>query len=156
MAAIYGIFCFYTNKVYVGCTKYKLAKRMREHRCLLKKGTHASKSLQADWNKFEYGFFIDTLEELQEPASVSQKRERELFWMRHYEKDGCLYNENLSSFQGPPGSLAKAVAASHLKPGNRWTPEANEKRRQALLGRKHSFGWKISATKQAKKQQAMR
>ncbi len=151
MAYIYAVRCNRTSKEYVGCTK-NVAKRMREHRCLLRQGKHASASLQRDWNALgEKAFHIRVLQELPPDATVEMKRTYELWWMKLFERDGALYNENLTSFQGPPGSIEKAQAVAHRTPGNRWSPETNEKRRQTQLGRKHSHGWKISATKQAKR-----
>jgi len=151
MASIYAIRCTETAKNYVGCTK-SVSKRFREHRCLLKQGAHASPSLQADWNRYgEQAFHIITIQELPLDATVEQKRKAELLWMDHFKKAGTLYNEMQISFQGPPGSLEKAVEASRHVIGNRWTPEANRKRSEAQLGKPKGHGAKISATKRAKK-----
>ncbi len=149
MVQVYGIECSLTKFVYVGCTKYKLAKRMREHRCLLNQRKHACPKMIEDWHR--YGgetFTIRVLEALDRPT-VEEKRAAETKWMNFYKAIGLLYNENLASFAPVEGAIAKAVAVAHLKPGNRWTPEANEKRRLAQLGKPKNHGAKVSATKKA-------
>jgi hypothetical protein len=120
---------------------------MREHRCLLNQGKHLCKKLQADWNADrESGFEVLELERLPDTASVVDKRIKELHWMQvHSEK---LYNEHQVSFAPVPSAILKGIAASARFPRPQ-TPEANEKRRIALLGRKHDRGPKISATKKA-------
>lgn len=154
MAQVYALVCKVNNMVYVGCTKSGdrgKQKRFREHRCLLRKGVHAEKALQADWNRFGEGAFtVDTLKELGE-CTLDEKREEELWHMAWFANGNPprLYNTNRTSFQGTEGSLAKAVAVSHRAPGNRWTPEANEKRRLAQLGKPKNHGAKVSASKKA-------
>ena len=152
MAAIYAIIFVPDHnpiRYYVGCSE-KISKRFREHRCVLRKGKHTCAALQADFNEFgEDSFDVLTLEYLGD-VSVSQKREAELRWMKFYQYIGKLYNDRIISFQGPPGSLEKAVKAAHKSPGNRWTPEANLKRSLAQKGKPKGHGAKISATKRAK------
>lgn len=150
MAVVYGIRNKLTGFVYVGCTAGKLAKRMREHRCLLNGWKHTATLLQTDWHKYgEAEFEIVTLETLPQDATVVTKRVRELYWMQHYSTS--LYNAFQNSFAPTPEAIAKGVEAARTATGNRWTTEANEKRILAQIGKPKGHGAKISATKQAKR-----
>lgn len=150
MASIYMLTCRPNLKAYVGCTA-NIAKRMREHRCLLRKGKHGCIDLQFAWEYWGEGaFFMREVEKLPDDAPVSLKRERELHWMSYLQSCKRLFNDKIISFRGPPGSIEKAQLVAHLSPGRRWTPEANEKRRKAQLGKPKGHGAKISATKRAK------
>jgi group I intron endonuclease len=151
MATIYALRCLENGFAYIGCTGGKLGKRMREHRCLLKANKHSEPMLLSDWQQFgEERFSMETLEILPAGCSTADKRRAELLWMDRFSEIGKLYNRNRSSFQGAPGSLEKAVQVAHATPGNRWTPDANLKRRLAQLGKPKGHGAKISATKRAK------
>lgn len=149
MVTVYAMECGATGEAYVGCTKGKIGKRMREHRCLLKAGKHSPR-LQAAWNKHAGSFQMKPLEVLPDDCGVIEKRERELAWMRHYRAQGLLLNEHEISFQPPPGYALKA-AATRAANGFRQSPESNMARRLAQLGKPKGHGAKISATKQAKK-----
>ena len=101
MAVVYGIRNKLNGFVYVGCTKGKLAKRMREHKCLLNSWKHTATQLQLDWQKHgESAFEIVTLEMLPSDASVVTKRVRELYWMQFYST--TLYNAFQNSFAPTP------------------------------------------------------
>lgn len=146
MPVIYAIVDPEQN-VYVGCTSSSYMKRLREHRCLLRANKHKSNRMQASWNKSDgVGFWARTLEEV----SHESRRERELHWMTEFEREGRLLNEHKISFRPTDEAIRKGVANAHKHPGNRWTPEANEKRRLAQLGKPKGHGAKISATKRAK------
>ncbi len=150
MAVVYAIRNRLNGFVYVGCTAGKLAKRMREHRCLLNSWKHTATKLQTDWHKHgEAEFEIVALETLPQDATVVTKRVRELYWMQFYSTS--LYNAFQNSFAPTPEAIAKGVEAARHVTGNRWTPEANEKRRMAQLGKPKGHGAKISATKRAKR-----
>lgn len=150
MVTVYALRCEATGEAYIGCTAGKLGKRMREHRCLLKAGKHNSR-LQERWNQHgPSGFRMVVLESLPKNIGLIQKRERELFWLRSYSSQGLMLNQHAVSFGGTPESIKMAAAAAQLAPGNRWTPEANLKRRLAQLGIPKGHGAKISATKRAR------
>jgi group I intron endonuclease len=150
MPTIYAIFNKSNGFAYIGCTKGNLAKRMREHRCLLNQGAHSSTRMQQDWkHDGESCFSIVGLEKLPDDASVLDKRVRELYWMQKHQDH--LYNAFQVSFAPTPEAIAKGVANAHLKPGNRWTEEVNRKRSEAQLGIPKGHGAKISATKRAKR-----
>lgn len=150
MATIYGIECTRTGKIYVGCTTAKLAKRMREHRCLLRANKHNEPDFQADWNLYSGATF--SLRALQDigDATIAQKRAAELHWMQHFSDVGRLYNRNRMSFQPTPETVAKGQPRATAVEGKKRSPEANLKRRLAQLGIPKGHGAKISATKRAK------
>lgn len=149
---IYAIRCDAYDMTYVGSTKGTLAKRFREHRCLLRSGKHKCEELQEDWKLCEeFEFSIRLLEELPEDGSLWLRRALEVNWMRHF--GSKLYNTHILSMRPTDEAIRKGVANAHKLPGKRWTPEANEKRRQAQLGIPKGHGAKISATKRAKREQ---
>jgi hypothetical protein len=90
------------------------------------------------------------LETLPANIPVSAKREAELRWMARYKVDSRLYNAHGNSFAPTLEAIAKGIEASRSAVGNRWSPEANLKRRLAQLGKPKGHGAKISAAKQAK------
>ena len=150
MVQIYAIKCLINDYVYVGCTKGKMQKRFREHRCLLRANSHKSTKLQFDWNKYgEDRFIIEELEKLPKDASIDTKRQAELKWMKLLEDK--LYNLYLVSFRPTDEAISKGVANAHNEKGNRWTPEANLKRSLSQIGIPKGHGAKISATKKAQK-----
>lgn len=153
MVIIYALVCARTQKAYVGSTKGKLAKRMREHRCLLNNGLHKTAELQADWNS--YGpddFTIRPVETFLDNESLPTRRAAEIKWMAHFAKSDRLYNEHQISMQPTPEAIRMGIEASRTVVGNRWSPETNEKRRNAQLGKPKGHGAKISATKRARRQ----
>jgi len=149
MALIYGLMCIPSGKTYIGCTRAKPQKRFREHRCWLRAGSHACAGLQKDWSEIgELGFRLVVLDVCHD--DLISRREAELKWMDLYCHLGKLYNEHIISFRPSDEAIRKGVANAHKEPGNRWTPEVNEKRRLAQLGKPKGHGAKISATKRAK------
>ena len=164
MAAVYGIVHLTSMKTLVGSvgdgrekskrlyksTKSKLSKRFREHKSLLNRGKHAEPDLQSDWTQYgPEAFAMRLLEEIE--GSVESKREAELRWMANLDKQGLLYNTNRLAYALSPEAITKGIEASRHVAGNRWTPEANLKRRLSQLGKPKGHGAKISATKRAKK-----
>lgn len=146
MAVVYGLTNIVNDRIYIGCTSSKAAKRFREHRCLLRNGKHLEPALQADWDLHGgHAFEFHILEVLPDGADIAVKREAELRWM---DRVGArLYNTRRISYQLTPEARAKGVANAHLEPGNRWTPEANLKRSLAQKGKPKGHGAKISTTK---------
>jgi hypothetical protein len=151
MVTIYELRCAITGKGYIGCTRYGIAKRYREHRCLLRNNKHKEPILQADWLVHgENAFYMVELQLMDMNSPVNLKREAEVYWMNELEKVNRLYNTNKCSFSGTENSIKLAVEASR-KIKRVQTKEANEKRRLAQLGIPKNHGAKISATKQAQK-----
>ena len=150
MANIYALKCIVNGFVYIGCTA-KESKRFREHRCLLRANKHAEKILQIDWNMYGESAFIMVHLEMTITDMVEEKRSRELYWMNHYYSEGLLYNRNMTSFSPTKEAIRMGIEESKYHPGNRWSPEANEKRRLSQLGIPKGHGAKISATKRAKR-----
>lgn len=153
MAVIYALECSVNGFAYIGVTSSKLSKRLREHRCLCRNNKHHAVKLTADWLKYGEGAFsIKPLEE----GTYSHRGARcetEQKWINHYASLGKLYNAHEQSQGLSPESIRKGVANAHKERGNRWTPEANDKRSRALKGRvftpEHCA--QISAAKRAKK-----
>lgn len=156
MVTIYALTCTPNGKAYVGSTKGKLGKRMREHRCLLEHGQHGTPALQSDWRQHGgTSFVISELERLP-TADLPARRQAELRWMDAFAAMGRLYNEHRISMQPSEEARLRGVENSRGAIGNRWSAEANEKRRQAQLGIPKGHGAKISATKRAQRESVMR
>lgn len=151
MAIIYAVKCV-NGLAYIGCTKANLAKRMREHRCMMRAGTHHSPRMNQDWVLYgNDGFTICELEQV----SDTVRNERETEWIRLYGALDRLYNAKPKAFGFCSDEhKSKAIEGARLSTGNRWTSEANMKRSLAQRGIPKGHGAKISATKRAK--QAMR
>jgi len=156
MATVYALENIINGFVYVGVTTGKLSKRLREHRCLCRNNKHHAVKMTEDWHKYgEQAFAIRALEEAEYPyrgafCAAEQK------WITHYDELGKLYNARNIANSWTDEERWRGINASRTSTGNRWTPEANEKRRLAQLGKPKGHGAKISATKQAKKQLMMR
>lgn len=141
MIVIYGLLNTVTDRVYVGCTSQSLNRRFNEHMSRMKNKVHYEKAMVNDYDDHgKSSYTLIVLEQLQENADIIVKREAELRWMKHYRNLGLLYNTQAISFQPGIGASEK----SH-------TPEANEKRRNAQLGKhkREGQGAKISATKKS-------
>jgi group I intron endonuclease len=151
MAVIYALTCSINGFAYIGVTNANLAKRYREHRCLCKSNKHHATRLTDDWNKYGESVFSMVILEETEYSHRGSHCAAEQKWIDHYKMQGKLYNAHASS-AGLGGDITKkGVEAARTATGNRWTSEANEKRRLAQLGKPKGHGAKISATKQAKK-----
>ena len=151
MATIYALENTLNGFAYIGVTAGKLSKRLREHRCLCRNKKHHAAKMVQDWHEYgESAFVIRALEE----AEYSHRGafcEAEQKWITHYEQLGKLYNARNVSSSFTEEERKSGIEAARNSTGNRWTPEANEKRRLAQLGKPKGHGAKISATKQAKK-----
>lgn len=152
MATIYALTCEVNGFAYVGVTSAKLSKRFREHRCLCRNHKHHATKLTYDWHKYgESAFSMQVLEEA-EYSHRGAHCEAEQRWIDAYASQGKLYNAHERSTGLGEEITRKGVEASRKSTGRRWSPEANEKRRLAQLGKPKGHGAKISATKQANKQ----
>lgn len=150
MATVYALQNAVTQRAYIGCTRYKLSKRLREHRCLLRAGKHNEPELQEEWTRYgEANFSIKPLQEVGDDVHV--RRAAEKLWMAFYRSLGLLYNRYGYSFEVDPEAMLKGIEASRHVVGRRWTPEANLARSVAQRGKPKGHGAKISATKQMQK-----
>ncbi len=157
MVTIYAFRCIASGAAYVGMTTGKIGKRAREHRCMCRTAKHHSAKLMEEWQKHgESSFEMVTLEALSEDSSVNDRRQAELRWIREYQAKGLLLNANELGWRPCRANIQKGIEAARGVAGNRWTPEANEKRRLSQLGKPKGHGAKISATKRAKRELAMR
>lgn len=152
MASVYVLGLTSTAHVYVGCTRGNVAKRLREHRCLLKAGKHTCTGLQAMYDHAGGDLVISVAMTCDD--DLESRRKAELLVMDLWEP--LLLNEK-NSFRPTPEATRKGIEASRHVEGRKRSPEANLKRRLAQLGKPKGHGAKISATKQARKaQQEMR
>ena len=152
MAVIYGIVHIDSGKAYVGRTKGKPAKRFREHRCLLRNGKHTSYRLQQDFDAHgESAFRFEILQHLGDNVAMERLKKAEQAWIDHTNASGLLYNTYTRADGAQMEYLRRAIDASRTSTGNRWTPETNERRSLAQLGKPKGHGAKISATKRAKR-----
>ena len=107
---IYALFHVTTCYAYIGCTKGKLGKRMREHRCLLNQGRHMATKMQEDWDRDGEGAFeMRVLEILPDDASVFDKRVREMYWMQQFASLDGLYNAYQNSFRPDEAARKRGV-----------------------------------------------
>jgi len=118
---------------------------------------HHSAKVIEEWKKHgESSFEMVTLEGLADSTTTDQRRQAELKWIREYQSKGLLLNANELGWRPRPEVIAAGIEASKTSVGNRWTAETNLKRRLSQLGKPKGHGAKISATKRAKREQAMR
>jgi GIY-YIG catalytic domain len=134
MATIYAIAFRSTGQAYVGCTRSKIGKRMREHRCLLRAGKHTSRLFQQVHDQIGPADMLMVALETVADDSVIARRERELAWLQLYAEKGLLLNDSMKSFAPPAGAQALAAQA-RVRNGYRPSAESNLKRRLAQLGR---------------------
>ncbi len=156
MVTVYVLKCKENGKVYVGCTANKLSKRLREHRCLLRANKHSEPDLQADWNCFGEACFVMEAWQTLDAQSVDEKRKAELTAMQWFADLGLLYNRNRTAFAPTKEARAAGQPKATATEGRKRSPEANEKRRLAQLGKPKGHGAKISATKRRKREELMR
>ncbi len=149
MATIYALTCAVDGKAYVGCTRGKMSKRMREHRCLLRANKHAEPELQAAWNTHGESAFSMIAVRVIADESVDARRQAELQVMQQYDDKGLLYNRNRACFSPTYEAWQRGYLKGAATKGNKQSPEANAKRRAAQIGKPKGHGAKISATKKA-------
>lgn len=90
-AFVYAVINERVGAAYIGSTKTTLSKRSSSHVCELGRGTHPTRRLQADWDRYgEQSFYMEVLEEVTSPHDL---RVREDAWMQTYSEAGwLLYN----------------------------------------------------------------
>ena len=115
MFHIYAIYCKTNDKVYIGQTKSG-EHRFKQHRYVLRKGTHPSKHLRNAWNSygenaFEF-FFLDEWD-TREEANLAEQA-----FIAWYQAQNLSFNV-LKGGEGP----------------EQFSEETREKMRQASLGR---------------------
>jgi len=157
MATIYALTNSVNGFAYIGVTSAKLSKRLREHRCLCRNNKHHAKKLTEDWHKYGESSFSMVILEDAEYDHRGSHCENEQKWINHYASLGKLYNAHERSTGLGDELTRKGIeAAIKANTGRIHSQESREKRRLAQLGKPKGHGAKISATKQAKKQQVMR
>jgi hypothetical protein len=152
MAYVYALHFKDEFGVYIGCTRSNVAKRLREHRCLLKSGKHTCKDLQERWNLRQGEIAVYVMSECAD--DLQSRRDAELAAM---DKVGDALINGRFSFRPDEDARKKGVEASRSVIGNKRSAEANLKRSLAQKGKPKGHGAKISATKQARRlEQVMR
>lgn len=152
MVTIYALTCMFNGKAYIGCTAGNIAKRFREHRCMLNTGLHTEPDLLADWLLHgAQNFIMRSIIILEDDATLHAKRCMEKFVMGQFKTRGLLYNRNESCFEPTRAAQLKGQPLATATVGNKYGSQANAKRRASSLGIPKNHGAKISATKQAKK-----
>ena len=148
MAFIYIIKCKINNKVYVGCTE-DINKRWWNHRTYLRNGTHNSKKLQEDWNKYgEDNFEFEVIQEC-EPKN---KYELEEFWINELNSFNEGYNGTFGgkgckgiNFSGENNPMygkkhseetKKKMSETHK--GKKLSEETKERISESHKGKKHT------------------
>lgn len=84
MTKIIGVYLIrnvVTQQVYVG-SSVDVKKRIRAHRVELNKNKHKNPFLQKDWNETDRSLFDFSIQEVCEESIL---RERESYWIKHYE-----------------------------------------------------------------------
>jgi hypothetical protein len=120
---------------------------------LLRNKKHHAHKLQALWSDSFYPESEFVMVALQDAdyAYRGAQCETEQQWIDYYDQNNLLLNSNKTSHGLGGEATRMGVEASKTSAGNKWSPEANAKRRLAQLGKPKGHGAKISATKQAKK-----
>lgn len=115
-AGIYAIINRNNHKIYIG-SGLRLNWRWNVHRCELEKGTHGNRYLQRAFKKEPDAFYIELIEELDNPTKEVLLG-REQFWMDFYQSYDHSIGYNISpkaeSCQGikrDPEFLAKVSAS---------------------------------------------
>lgn len=151
MAIVYALTFAPTGEAYIGVTS-NLAKRFREHRCLLRAKKHHAIKLQKLWDDAWNDASQFVMVELQDAdyAHRGAACVTEQDWITLYDSLGLLLNTNKTS-QGLGGEASrKGIEAARIaNTGRVHSPESREKRRLAQLGKPKGHGAKISATKKA-------
>lgn len=102
---IYEIFCYKTNRAYLGSSALSVKNRYRQHVNTLKKGIHGNPGLQKDWNLYGKEAFAFTVIEYVKFSNVSELNQAEEEIIELYSEFN-LYNE-YGSPQRPPLTAKK-------------------------------------------------
>jgi len=122
---IYSILCKPKAMMYVGQSR-NIINRFTHHRFMLRKGVHANKSLQKDWNGLGEDAFLF---EIEEECGTEDLDDWELWWINTFETYNAQHND------GDFSDRNAKIAAGHQRV--RQTPQ-----------------WKAAASERAKKQHA--
>jgi group I intron endonuclease len=143
---IYSITCKINNRKYIGQSK-DIAGRWKQHLYQLRRGTHHTKSLQEDWNKYSYEDFVFQVELICTKKYLSEK-EIEI-WDKY--KDN--YNGRPSGHVYPDHTEETKQRISKTKTGKKRGPMSEETKRkisESKKGTKTSVETKKKLSKLAK------
>ena len=111
MCFVYALLCTQNGLVYVGST-FDLKRRMRNHRCEIRRGTHPAKALVADWQRYgEASFRVIALEILPDDLPDFELRGAEWRWQRLFAACGRLYITQMTRSLNTLGHLPEADVA---------------------------------------------
>ena len=122
-SGIYRITCIVNKKIYIG-SAVNLRQRWRSHRSTLQRNVHRNVILQHAWNKYGEQSFTFEILELVLPMSLTA---REQYWfqkIKPFGRKGFNIVREAGSNVGNKGRV-----------GQKNTPEAIEKMRQAKIGK---------------------
>jgi GIY-YIG catalytic domain len=108
MCFVYALLCAENGLAYVGST-FDLKRRMRQHRCEIRRGTHPAKALVADWQRYgEASFRVIALEVLPDDLPDFELRGAEWRWQRLFAALGRLYITQMTRSLNTLGQLPEA------------------------------------------------
>lgn len=127
-SGIYRIKNVYTKRFYVG-SSVNMEKRLGEHRRTLRLGTHHSRFLQREWDKYgEAAFSFDMLEFHERDVGIL--REHEQWWI-----DNCSNLLNCSKNASHPEHTPEVIAKISQKCKEAWAcPERRAKQSARYKG----------------------
>lgn len=131
---VYSITNAVDGKVYVGSTAKSFSKRWNVHRCLLRKGNHHSKHLQAAWNlQGESNFVFEVIVETDPNSAI----DHEQYWINMLRSNERDYGYNSASVAGSMlGFKHSLETVLEIKRRNsQWRP-TEEMIRRSVEGRK--------------------
>ena len=111
MCFVYALLCAENGLAYVGST-FDLKRRMRQHRCEIRRGKHPAKALVADWQRYgERSFRVIALEILPDDLPDFELRCAEWRWQRLFAAHGRLYITQMTRSLNTLGQLPEADVA---------------------------------------------
>ena len=146
MCFVYALLCAQNGFAYVGST-FDLKRRMRQHRCEIRRGTHPAKALVADWQRYgEASFRVIALEILPDDLPDFELRGAEWRWQRLFAACGRLYITQMTRSLNTLGqlpeadvtrcitALEEAQRAGGLPPRRRRSASSSRNEKSALQG----------------------
>lgn len=134
---VYAIYNIANGKLYIGGAK-TLYRRKKRHLLSLRKGVHHNPNLQKEWIEFgEAAFNFGVIEYVED---YSKLREREQYWMDHYQVTDRGYNRHGDSTSGRgciPGEETRRKMSA-ARTGRKLGPMPQE-RRVALSNAKKAY-----------------
>lgn len=120
---VYKIYNTKNRKSLIGKTTQSLKRRMIQHRCELRRGTHANKHLQDSWNKYGESYFVFEIIEEVKTNKENDLNECEKKWIKYLKTRNRLFGYNMSDGgEGQSGWI----------PSKKW----RDKKSKSMIGKK--------------------